>query len=60
MVAGTLIGGPVVGVLYQVAGYVVGFASADVCHKPAPSQDKEALLVESDRYPTTVITEEDL
>ncbi len=32
-VAAGLIGGPLVGGIYKAAGYVIGFASADMCRK---------------------------
>lgn len=46
LVASSLIASPFIGSLYQLAGYVVGFASADTCRKAdspleaRPSEEK--------------------
>lgn len=43
----TLVGSPVLGVLYQVAGYGIGFASADACKKTEVAAAKDALTPEN-------------
>ena len=39
----TLVGSPVLGVLYQVAGYGIGFASADACKKQEVAAEQAVL-----------------
>jgi hypothetical protein len=60
LVAASLIGSPFIGGAYQLAGYVIGFASADSCPKgdsplkASPSEEKSPPSI------TRKITEEKL
>ena len=42
-VVATLVGSPVLGTLYQVAGYGIGFASADACKKQEVAAEQAVL-----------------
>ena len=56
-VAGASIGVPLIGGIYQVAGYVIGLASGDSCRKEEQPEKTGELTKKAELAPTKGITE---
>jgi hypothetical protein len=59
-IAGSALGVPMLGGLYHVAGYVMGFSSHDPCTNNDPLEKKSKIAKKAVPAPTQVITEENI
>ncbi len=59
-IAASLFGTPALGIVYQGAGYVMGFASGSPCAKAAPQFEAATAVEKVDLPPPSAIREEPL